>query len=136
MEIKKIIINAEGGSFGRICSYAAKQALEGNEIVIVNSEKAVISGNQTLSIQKYRESKQKGGSSLKGPKYINVAYRILKRGIRGMLPDHREGQGKLAFARVKCHNGVPEEFKDKEMEKVQGSRSNKYITLQELIRKI
>jgi len=134
--MKKIIIDATKGSFGRICSYAAKQALEGNEIVIVNSEKAIISGNPKDTINKYRESKQKGGHSLKGPKYINVAYRILKRGVRGMLPDHRKGQGKLAFTRVKCHNGVPEEFKDKEMEKVQGSRSNKYITLQELIRKI
>ena len=132
----QIIINAENGSFGRICSYAAKQALEGNEIIIVNSEKAVISGNKKLAIEKYRDLKQKGGHSLKGPKYINVAYRILKRGIRGMLPDHREGQGKLAFARIKCYNGVPEEFKEKEMEKIQGLRTNKYMTLTELIKKI
>ncbi len=136
MEFKKIILNAEGGSFGRICSYAVKQALEGNEIVIVNSEKAIISGNKKDTILKYRESKQKGGSSLKGPKYINVAYRILKRGIRGMLPDHRGGQGKLAFSRIKCHNGVPAEFKEMEMEKMKGIRSNKYITLHELIKKI
>ena len=41
-----IIIDATGGSFGRICSYSAKQALEGNEIVVLNSEKAVITGNK------------------------------------------------------------------------------------------
>ena len=134
--MKKIFIDATKGSFGRICSYAAKQALENHEIVIVNSEKAVITGDKKQIIVKHRELKQKGGHSQKGPKYIKIAYQILKRGIRGMLPDHRRGQGKLAFSRVKCYNGVPAEFKDQEMIKIQGPKHNKYITLKELTEKI
>ena len=50
-----------------------------------------------------------------------------------MLPDFRKGQGKQAFLRIKCHNGVPEEFKGKELIKIQGPRHNKYITLKDLI---
>jgi len=132
----KIIIDATKASFGRLCSYAAKQALEGNEITVVNSEKAVITGNKKDIINKHRVLKQKGGHSQKGPTYIKIPYRILKRGIRGMLPDHRKGQGKLAFSRVKCHNGIPEEFKDSEMKTIQGPRHNKYISLKELTEKI
>jgi len=134
--MSQIIINAENGSFGRICSYAAKQALEGNEVIVVNSEKAIISGNKKIAIERYRNLKQKGGSSLKGPKYINIAYRILKRGIRNMLPNFRKGQGKLAFARIKCYDGIPEKFKEKEMKKIQSPKTNKFITLQELTKKI
>ncbi len=44
----KIIINAENGSFGRVASFAAKQALLGNEVTVVNSEKAIITGNKKM----------------------------------------------------------------------------------------
>ena len=132
----KIIIDATKASFGRICSYAAKQAIEGNEIIVLNSEKAIITGNKKDIINKHRTLKQKGGHSQKGPKYVKIAYKILKRGVRGMLPDHRKGQGKQAFSRIKCYNGVPEEFKEKEMKKIQGPKHNKYITLKELTEKI
>jgi len=133
---EKIIIDATNASFGRLCSFAAKKALEGNEVAILNSEKAIITGNKKDIINKHKTLKQKGGHSQKGPKYSNVPYKILKRGIRGMLPDYRKGQGKLAFLRIKCYNGVPEEFKDKEMKKIQGPRHNKYIILKELTEKI
>ena len=136
MEPKKIIIDATNGIFGRICSYAAKQALEGHEIIILNSENAVITGNKKDIILRHRELKQKGGHSQKGPKYIKIAYQILKRGVRGMLPGYRMGQGKQAFSRVKCYNGVPAEFKEQEMKRIQGPRHNKYITLKELVDKI
>ena len=134
----EIIINAANGSFGRICSYAAKQALEGNEIIVVNSEKSVISGNKKDIIKKYGAMVSRGGKAQKGPKYIKIPYRMLKRGIRGMLPDYREGIGKQAFVKIKCYNGIPEEFKDKtkEMENIQGPRHNKFITLKELSEKI
>ena len=97
-----IIIDCEGGIFGRVCSLAAKKALEGNKIVVVNCEKAVITGNKKNIIEKYSNLRKKGGYSLKGPKYIKIPYQMLKRGIRGMLPDHRGGIGKEAFKRIKC----------------------------------
>ena len=131
-----MIIDAENAIFGRLCSYVAKQALESNEIVIVNSEKSIMTGNKKDLINKYKILRAKGGFSQKGPKYSKTPYRMLKRGIRGMLPDHRRGQGKLAFLRVKCHDGVPEEFKDKEKVKFKEPGKNKYITLKELSEKL
>ncbi len=130
-----IIIDAGNGSFGRIGSYAAKQALEGNEIVVVNSEKAIITGNKVGIIEKYKVLRAKGGHSQKGPKHSKVPYTIMKKGIRGMLPDHRKGMGKQAFLRVKCHDGIPEEFKDKIMINFK-SNAKKYINLKELCEKL
>lgn len=132
----KIIIDAENGIFGRLCSFAAKKALEGNEIVIVNSEKAVMTGNKKDIIEKYNTLRKKGGTSLKGPKYSKIPYMMLKRGIRGMLPDHRRGQGKQAFSRIRCYSKVPTEFEGQKMIKAGHTKPKKFILLKELSEKI
>jgi len=132
----KIIIDANHGIFGRLCSFAAKKALQGDEVVIVNSEKAVISGDKKDIIAKYVRLKEKGGSSLKGPKYSRIAYKMLKRGIRGMLPDFRKGQGKEAFSRIRCYNGIPKEFENEKMIKSGKAKPRKYIELGELAKRI
>ena len=133
---KKIIIDGTGAIFGRLCSFAAKKALEGSKIVIVNSEKAVISGNKKNTIQKYSDLSAKGGHSQKGPKYSGIPYQMLKRGIRGMLPDFRRGQGKEAFKRIKCYNDIPSEFENEKMLKISAPKKLKYIKLKELSEKI
>jgi len=132
----KLIINAEHAVFGRLCSFAAKKALEGDEVIIVNSEKAVMSGNKKNIIEKYKDIRAKGGSSQKGPKYSKLPYQMLKRGIRGMLPDFRRGQGKKAFSRIRCYEGVPEEYEKKKMIKSGHLKNKKYIELKELSEKI
>ena len=108
----RIIIDGNGAVFGRICSFTAKKALEGNEVIIVNSEKTIMTGNKKDTIAKYSSIRKKGGHSQKGPKLSNVPHRILKRAIRGMLPDHRKGQGKETLKRIKCYDGMPEELKE------------------------
>jgi|TARA_B100002003_G_C13888389_1_gene433359 large subunit ribosomal protein L13 len=135
-KMKKIIIDAEGAVFGRVCSFVAKKALEGNEMVIVNSEKVVITGNKKDIIGKYDALRKKGGHSQKGPKYSNVAYMMLKKGIRGMLPDHRKGIGKQALNRVRCHNGIPKEFEEEKVLKISAPKKIKSMTLKELSGKI
>ncbi len=132
----KIIIDANQGIFGRLCGFAAKKTLEGNEVVIVNSEKAIITGNKKNIIEKYNVLRKKGGTSLKGPKYSKLPYKMLKRGIRGMLPNHRRGQGKQAFSRIKCYEGIPSEFEGQKMIKAGHSKPKKFITLKELSEKI
>jgi len=136
MENKKIIIDASGHAFGRICSFAAKQALEGSEVVIINSEKAIITGNKKDIIAKYKVLRAKGGFSQKGPKVSKTPLKILKRGVRGMLPDHRKGQGKEAFKRVRCYEGLPEEYKDKEHVKLKTKKPTKFMVLKELSEKL
>lgn len=128
----RVIFDAEGSVFGRLCSYAAKKAIEGNEVVVLNSEKVVITGDKNQSIKKYMDLRKKGGHSQKGPRVSKTSFQILKRGIRGMLPDHREGFGKETISRIKCYNGIPKEFEGQKMIKIPGPNRDKYIELKEL----
>ena len=134
--MEKIIVDASGASFGRLCSFVAKKAIGGDEIEVVNCELAIMTGNKKDIIAKYKSLNDKGGHSLRGPRISRVSYKIVKRGIRGMVPNHREGLGRDAFKRVKCHDNVPEELKDKEMLKMGNKIYNKTIELKELVTKI
>lgn len=133
---ERIIINAKGAIFGRLCSFAAKKALEGNEVIVLNSEEAIISGNKKNIIERYTKLRKKGGHSLKGPKYSRSSYKILKRGIRGMLPDFRKGQGKEAFSRLRCYNGIPIEFENEKMLEISAPKKIKFISIKELAERI
>ncbi len=107
--IKKMIINAEDMIVGRLSTYVAKRALLGEEIHIVNSEKARITGKPEEVINKFKK-RQNLGAPLIGPYFPKVPERVLKRMIRGMLP-YKKSRGREAYARIKCYVGVPEEFK-------------------------
>jgi ribosomal protein uL13 len=131
-----MIIDANGAVFGRLCSFVAKKILEGSEVAIINSEKAIITGNKKDIIGKYDAVVRKGGHSQKGPRYNRDPSRMLKRGIRGMLPDHRKGIGKEALSKVKCYNEIPEEFKDSKVLKINAVKKVKSMSLKELSEKI
>jgi len=134
--MSRLIIDGSGAVFGRICSFAAKRAIEGGEVTIVNSEKTIMTGNKKDLIAKYSDIRKKGGHSQKGPKLANVPFRILKRSIRSMLPDHRRGQGKEALKRIKCYDGIPIELKDEKMMKINAPKKLKFMELKELASKI
>ena len=129
------IINGENATMGRLASYAAKQVLKGEEIVIVNCEKVIITGNKENIEREYRESRDKVGSTQKGPKISRLPEKIVKRCIRGMLPNHREGRGKEALKRVKCYKGIPKQFEKEKMIKAGKEKGNKYIFVEQLGRK-
>ena len=42
------IIDGKGAILGRLASYAAKQALKGEEIVVLNCEEVIITGNKKV----------------------------------------------------------------------------------------
>ncbi len=49
------IINAEGLILGRLASKVARMLLEGEEVVIVNADKAIITGNREDVFAKYKQ---------------------------------------------------------------------------------
>ena len=99
---------------GRLASYVAKEALKGEEIQIVNCSEVVITGNKKMIEEKFHKQRNRFGSSQKGPKHPRPSEKIIKKVIRGMLPDHRGGRGKEAFNRIKCYNKVPKELEGKQ----------------------
>ncbi|MEM2121165.1 MAG: 50S ribosomal protein L13 [Candidatus Woesearchaeota archaeon] len=133
-----MIINAENLILGRIASYAAKKLLLGEKIEIINCEKAVISGNKNVVLEKYK-TKFLRGSPRKGPFFSRRPEAIMKRTIKGMLP-HKQEKGVKALKNLKCYSGVPEHINQKnianikELEKfsIEKLPNTKFITLKEL----
>lgn len=106
------VIDGKNAILGRLASYTAKEALKGENIVILNCEQVIITGNRKRIQKDFEEKRSRVGSSQKGPKHSRTSERIVKRTIRGMLPDHRKGRGKIAYRKIRCYIGVPKEFQD------------------------
>ena len=133
---ENVVIDAAGFPAGRISSYAANEAILGKEVAVINSEKAVISGNKEDTIAKYKRLRRMGGDALKGPYHSLDAEKRLKRMIRSMLPDYKTGRGREAWKRVRCYIGVPAELKSLKPIKLNLRTPAKHITLKELKEKL
>lgn len=121
-----MIIDGTNLILGRLASFAAKKAMQGEEIIIVNADKVVISGNKDNIYDRYK-IKSDRGNTLKGPFFPRLADRILRRTIRGMVP-YKQLKGKKAFERVMCYLGVPEMYKNEKIETVEELNFNKLKT--------
>ena len=127
------VYDAEGTVMGRLASTAAKALLKGESVVIVNAEKAVITGARLGIIQEYRHKRELGTYRF-GPFYPRRPDRVLRRVVRGMLPFYR-AHGKAAFQRLQVHVGVPAELKKNAgaIQKIRTRRgTDRYIVLGEL----
>lgn len=126
------IIDGKNAVLGRLASFTAKEALKGEEIAIINCEQIIITGNRKFIEANFQEKKERIGSGQKGPKISRTSEKIVKRAIRGMLPDHRLGRGKEAFKRIKCYVGIPQEFKDSKKISFNDENKLKFIKVKEL----
>lgn len=104
------IIDGKDAIMGRLASYAAKELIKGEEIVVVNCNEVLISGSRKNLEKEFQEKRGRYGSSQKGPKIHRSSEKIVKRTIRGMLPNHREGRGREIWKKLRCYNSVPKEF--------------------------
>jgi len=132
-----MIINAENTILGRLSTYAAKQVLLGEKIVVVNCEKAVITGGRKFIISRFLE-KIRIGNPFKGPFYPRRPDMIVRRTIRGMLP-RKKPRGRMAYKNVICYIGVPDNLKNEKMVELQNANINKlnnlkYLQLKEISR--
>lgn len=121
-----IIYDAENQILGRLASIIAKKLLEGEEVIVVNCEKAVISGDPQMKIKEYL-AKRARGDPIHGPFFPKRPDNIFRRTVRGMLP-WKKAKGREAFRRLKVFIGVPEELKDKKFEKVKEADASKLKT--------
>ncbi len=106
-----IVIDAKNLILGRFATQVAKQALLGEEVRVINCEKAIVSGKKATTL-KETKTRALRGTPAKGPFIPKMADRYVRRVIRGMLP-YKQKKGELAYKRVLCYVGEPEEFKDK-----------------------
>jgi len=104
--------------------------LKGEEVVIVNAEKTLITGGKASTLMDYKQKKDRG-KIRKGPFYPRRADLILKRTVRGMIP-YDKTRGREAYRHLKVFVGVPSEFESEKMETIEKAmqvNTSKYVTL-------
>ncbi len=104
-----MILDAKGAILGRLAARAAKSALGGEEVMVVNAEKAIISGDPDKTLEKYQKRRNLG-NKYNGPFQPRAPDKMVRRAIRGML-GKKKAKGREALKRVKVFVGQPEEMK-------------------------
>jgi len=125
------VIDGKNAVLGRMASYVAKEALKGEEIVIVNCGQVIITGGEVNLKKEFEEKRSRFGASQKGPKHSKTSEKIVKRVIRGMLPDHRQGRGRIAWKKIKCFVNIPKEFQEIKKIKMENKKRNKFSRVKE-----
>ncbi len=129
------IVEGKNAVLGRLATFVAKEALRGEEVSVINCGEIIITGNKKNLREGFFEKRSKVGSSQKGPKVSRDVEKYVKRTIRGMLPNHREGRGKEALKKIKCYKNIPKELEEKETIKIESKPKYKYRKLKEIIKK-
>ncbi len=138
VKLSEVIVSAEGLVLGRMCSKIAKRLLNGEQIIIVNAEKAIISGKKKSKVAEAKEFLDVGAPE-RGPFHSRRPDRIVRKTVRGMLP-WPQPKAKTAYKRLKVFMGIPKELKDQKIETVEQASASKlkgpHFTLAELATEI
>jgi large subunit ribosomal protein L13 len=128
------VYDASGQILGRIATRIAKDLVSGENVFVVNCEKATISGDPKVTEKHYLERRWRGDPH-HGPFFPRTPKGIVKRTIRGMIPFHKP-KGREAFRRLRVYVGIPDELKGKELIKIKDADVNrlkcKHITVGDL----
>lgn len=114
-----MIIDATDMILGRMATFAAKRLLAGEQVMIVNAERAVISGGRERTFDTYEAWLQirNLANPRKGPFHLKRPDDLVRLTVRGMLPFDKT-RGRVAYRKLKVYVGVPAELKDKPMQGV------------------
>ncbi len=141
MQIKQknpIVIDAEGLILGRMASKIAKRLLEGEAVMIVNAEKAVLSGRKKSKITEAKEFLEVGGVG-RGPFHYRRPDRVVRKAVKGMLPI-KKPKGIQAYRRLQVFIGIPNNLKDERMSTLTDAQAKKltcsHFTIAELAKGI
>ncbi len=114
-EATTFVYNAEDKVLGRLASTVAKQLIsakkagEDTRVIIVNAEKAIVTGKRTSVMSDYR-SKYELNHARKGPFFPRMPDQILKRTVRGMLPYQKNSSGRGALKSLRVEIGTPSDL--------------------------
>ncbi len=113
------VIDATGHVVGRLASVVAKRLLNGEGIVVLNAEKAIVTGRRKVVFEEYYARHHRGSTTSRmrgiGPKYPRRPDMILRRTISRMMP-HQQARGRDALKRLRVYIDVPDEYKSQTFE--------------------
>ena len=111
-EATTYVFDADGLVLGRLASTVADMLLSSaradrdDKVVIINAEKAIVSGSSRSVLQNYHD-KYALNHARKGPYFPRMPDMILKRTVRGMLPYQRKSSGRRALRNLRVEIGCP-----------------------------
>ena len=114
-EATTFVYNAEDKVLGRLASVVAKQLItakkagEDTRVIIVNAEKAIVTGKRSTILSDYR-AKYELNHPGKGPFFPRMPDQILKRTVRGMLPYQKNSSGRNALRSLRVEIGTPSDL--------------------------
>ncbi|GEM_PF-554428 len=131
------IFDAAGAVVGRLSAMVVKKLLQGKRIVILNADKAVMSGDPKGVVDRYRAKRgmQNKSNPEHSPKWPRRPDFLYKKIVSGMVP--RKPSGRAAFKNLRIHIGVPSEYAGKPVQQY-ALKSNfiKSITLGEICERL
>lgn len=99
---------------GRMASLVAERLLKGESVVVINTEKAVFTGNPVI-LQKLWQTRldlRPRGNPEKAPRFSRMPDRIVREIIEGMVP-FKTQRGVEAMRRLKTFIGKPAQVEGK-----------------------
>ena len=126
------IIDGRNAVLGRLGSVVAQRIMDGEEIVVVNAESILVTGERDMVFADYKARVDRGDTTnRKGPFYPRRADLLFKRSVRGMIP-WTTTSGREAYRRLHVYVGTPKQFADAETVKIEDAMkkiNGKYTTL-------
>lgn len=117
--MRMTVIDATGHVVGRLASVVAKRLLNGEEIVVVHAEKAIVTGRRSVILTEYTTRRRRGSVTSRmrgiGPFYPRRPDLILRRTISRMLP-YQKPRGREALKRLRVYMDLPEAYKGQALE--------------------
>jgi len=107
-----VIIDAKDAVLGRLCTHVAKSLIRGEDVVVLNAEKVIVTGAKKFTTETYLAKREIGGFN-KGPYFPRSPDGIVRRTIRGMMP-YKTKKGRDAMKKLYVAIGVPAKYAGKE----------------------
>ena len=136
-----VYIDATNQIAGRLSSKIAKLVLSGKRVVVVNAEKALISGSRTSVINQWKERLEHGSivNPIYGPIHPRRPDNILRRMVRGMVP-RKKPKGATAMKRLRVYIGMPSGVDESKMTRFEETTATRpipvYVTMGDLSRSL
>jgi large subunit ribosomal protein L13 len=132
-----VVIDASGAVVGRLGARIAKLLLSGQQVEVINADKAIMLGSLRAAQEKYasRRSQQNKRTPEDSPKWPRVPHLLLRRMFRGMLP-WKSQRGRDAYKRLHVTVGVPSEGKAIKIPEASSDGKHGTYTLGELCKSL
>ncbi|HIH30758.1 TPA: 50S ribosomal protein L13 [Candidatus Micrarchaeota archaeon] len=127
-----VVIDAKGAVIGRLGARVSKLLLSGQEVEIINADKAVMLGTLSVAREKYlsRRHQKNKRTPEDSPVWPRTPHLLLRRMIRGMLP-WSSRRGRDAYHRLKVVSGEPQ-GKSQKITEASSEAKHGFFTLSEL----